>query len=357
MSTNFGVVINKCQAMTTTLGARSLLLFGRNSAANKSHSAPCRDYQGPMPFSFLTSAGSCTDDSERQFEDVYEFVDGGKCGSGSSADVFQVRRRSDGGQKLACKIFECNNEEKLLQAINEVAVMKTLEACCATAGGCGIESIATHRDAFVRRTAETGRYRLYLVTDLMRGSDLRAALKQRGSYTEEDARTVMKQLFQALVLMHDVAGVTHRDIKLENLLLPSELDPSKIQLSDFEYSATGTSSKPTMDLLCGSPLYMAPEVLGFGGGLYGNKVDVWSSGVVLFFLLSGYPPFALKSTMHKLLRAIKYDEPNMNDPVWQLISDEAQDFIQKLLTKDPEDRLSAREALLHPWMLAGEQGR
>ena len=285
----------------------------------------------------------------RQFEDVYEFVDGGKCGSGSSATVYQVRRRSD-GRNFACKIFDCdrNSKEKLAQAINEVETMKALES----AGACGTGSIATCRDAFVGRTAANrNHFCVYVVTDLMRGGHLRAALEQRGSYAEEDARTVMKQLLEALAFMHD-AGVTHRDVKTENVLLPSELDHTIIKLFDFEYSETRTSSNPTMDRRCGSPLYIAPEILD-RCGCYGNKVDVWSSGVVLFELLCGYPPFGQGTTsVREVLRAIRMDKPNKADPAWELVSGEAQDFVEKLMTKNPQERPSAREALLHPWMVA-----
>ena len=313
-----------------------------------------RGYSTTSPFTLSSSSSStttytsrCLTNSRRQFEHVYEFVDGGKCGSGSSASVFQVHRRSD-GRKFACKISDCNDKETLLRALNEVEVMKTLHI----SGGCGPSGhIATFRDAFVRRTA-AGTYHVYLVTDLMRGSDLSAALKHRGSYAEGDARAVMKQLLQALVCLHD-ARVTHRDVKLNNILLPSELEPTNIKLSDFDYSAQGTSSKPTMDKRCGSPMYIAPEVLD-RDGFYGNKVDVWSSGVVLFQLLSGYPPFG-EGSVSEVLRAIRLREPNMHDPVWELISAEARDFVRKLLEKDPHERMSAREALLHPWMARSEK--
>ena len=298
----------------------------------------------------LTGVSSFVPESiGRQFEDVYEFVDGGTCGSGSSANVYQIRRRSD-GRKFACKVFDCNGKEKLEQAINEAETMKALESSgdCRTGSSC----IATCKDVFVRRTAP-GRHRcrLYLVTDLMRGGHLREALEHRGSYTEEDSRTVMKQLLQALAFIHD-AGVTHRDVKMENILLPSQLDPTNIKLFDFGFSATGTSSSPTMDRRCGSPFYVAPEILD-RTGCYGNKVDIWSSGVVLFELLCGYPPYydGHATTVREVLRAIRMVQPNMADPAWELVSGEARDLVQKLLTKNPKERLSAREALLHPWML------
>ena len=299
--------------------------------------------------SLTNASGSCPEISGRQFEDVYKFVDGGKCGSGSSADVYQIRRRAD-GRMFACKVFDCNSKEKLEQAINEAETLKSLES----SGACGTGSIAMCRDIFIRRTAagRSYRFRFYIVTDLMRGGHLRAALEQRGSYTEEDARTVMKQLLQALAFIHDV-GVTHRDVKMENILLPSELDPTNVKLFDFEYSATRTSSSPTMDRRCGSPFCIAPEILDRSGN-YGNKVDVWSSGVVLFELLCGYPPYGHATTVREVLRAIRMDEPNTADPAWELVSGEAQDLVQKLMTKNPKDRLSAREALVHPWMVAND---
>ena len=330
--------------------------------------------------------------AETRFEDVYEPIAGSTCGYGSTSVVVQVRRRSD-GRVFACKVCyisddqhsvsgDTNNKCKTSpqgshQIRREIEIMNKLRALRLSQGACSVDDsgsytnddfdcdishchsggIAMLVDAFVESSG--GRYCdsqpttvVYMVSELMKGGDLQSALQERGSYAEDDARAVMKQLLRSLVFLHDdAAGITHRDIKLENILLQSEFDPTKIKLTDFGLSAAGTSASPSMTQCCGTPAYVAPEVLErTPDRLYSNKVDLWSSGVVLFMLLSGYPPFLMGTKMSELLRSILEARPNFNDPVWELVSEEAKDLVQKLLTKDPRERLSAREALLHPWL-------
>ena len=328
-----------------------------------------------------------------RFEDVYEPIAGSTCGYGSTSVVVQVRRRSD-GRVFACKVCYISDDHSVSsdtsnkcktspqgshQIRREIEIMNKLSALRLSQGACSVDDsgsytddfdcdlshchsggIAMLVDAFVESSG--GRYcdsqsttAVYMVSELMKGGDLQSALQERGSYAEDDARAVMKQLLRSLVFLHDdAAGITHRDIKLENILLQSELDPTKIKLTDFGLSAAGTSASPSMTQCCGTPAYVAPEVLErTPDRLYSNKVDLWSSGVVLFMLLSGYPPF-LGTKMSELLRSILEARPNFNDPVWELVSEEAKDLVQKLLTKDPSERLSAREALLHPWLAEAE---
>ena len=287
------------------------------------------------------------DETDLLFEDVYDVIEGSWCGSGSSSTVVEVRRRSD-GRVFACKICKTDSRTQQREIDHEVEITNMLQAHIGDYGDAGITTCV---DSFTCRN-DDGSSTAYLIFELMKGADLRSSLAQRGNYTEEDARIVMKQLIRALVFLHDEAGVTHRDIKLDNILLPSELNHTEVQLSDFGLSAAGTSASPSMTRRCGTPLYVAPEVLKLvlpDSPVYGNKVDLWSSGVVMFMLLCGYPPFWGK-TMDKLLLSISGARPNFTYPRWEFVSEEATDLVQKLLEKDPSKRLSAREALLHPWL-------
>ena len=182
----------------------------------------------------------------------------------------------------------------------------------------------------------------------MYGSDLLAALANRGSFNEGDARLIMRQLLMALDRVHG-AGVVHRDIKLDNILLPSADDLTEIKLCDFGLTGIVTPSEPRLSTRCGTPLYVAPEVLA-RDCRYDTKVDMWSAGVVLYMLLAGSPPF-YSSTLQGILQRIESGEISLSGPAWGRVTPEAKDFVRALLTKDPERRLSAEEAMAHPWMM------
>ena len=308
----------------------------------------------------------CRCDADLAFEDVYEIIEGSRCGSGSSSTVVKVRRRSD-GDVFACNKISNADESEQSQAHQrdeirqEVEIMKMLAARMEPRESDDSQTVTDPCvtkciDALSSRNADDSPSTMYVVLELMKGGDLRSSLARQGNYTEGDARTVMKQLLRALVFLHDEAGVTHRDIKLDNILLPSEVDHAMIKLSDFGLSAAGTSTTPSMTQRCGSLLYAAPELITESSPSYGNKVDLWSSGVVMFMLLCGFPPF-WGSSKNKLLMSISRARANFTYPAWQSISGEGKDLVQKLLEKDPSKRLSAREALLHPWFIGSAEGQ
>ena len=284
--------------------------------------------------------------SHGKFEDTYDVV----CpiGQGSSSVVHCVRRRCD-GQLFACK-QPSSNEESRRQMNQELEIMNLLG---------GHENLASCRDAFVfditesrddapvKQSDDLSSY--LVITDMMEGSDLGCALHARGSFCEEDVRSITRQLLRAVAHMHDM-GVAHRDIKLDNILLPSSLDSTDIKLSDFGLAVAGcTSPVSGLTQRCGTPLYVAPEIIKLGTPVYGTKVDLWSCGVVLFELLSGYPPF-MGEGLEDLLLNISKGEPDFDDPAWEMVSRDARDLIGKLLEKDPSERWSAHEALVHPWL-------
>eukprot|EP00192_Tetraselmis_astigmatica_P021690 CAMPEP_0117677646 /NCGR_PEP_ID=MMETSP0804-20121206/16856_1 /TAXON_ID=1074897 /ORGANISM="Tetraselmis astigmatica, Strain CCMP880" /LENGTH=287 /DNA_ID=CAMNT_0005486943 /DNA_START=187 /DNA_END=1050 /DNA_ORIENTATION=- len=187
---------------------------------------------------------------------------------------------------------------------------------------------------------------VYLVTTMLPGATLQQAVTERGSYAEEDARAVIKQILSAIAHMHSL-GVAHRDLKPENVMLSCELDHTAVTIIDFGLSVRTTEKGDSMMLStpCGTPLYTAPEVFE---GRYGLNCDVWSAGIILHVLLSGYPPFvaASISDLYSVLKSCKL----FMDPVWQVISPEAADLVSRLLTVDPQLRCSAEEALRHPWL-------
>lgn len=196
------------------------------------------------------------------------------------------------------------------------------------------------------RDSYTADGKLHIVTGLLRGGDLLTALNYRGSYTEEDARAVFVRLMKALIHVHG-AGIVHRDIKLENLVLEDPDDCTSVVLVDFGLAADVRG--PLTDV-CGSRHYVAPEVIrGSRGERYDTQCDVWGAGVVLFILLAGYPPFR-SSTANGVLRKAYNGLVDFEDPVWHMLSEGAADLVKKLLVVDPRKRLTPRNALAHPWV-------
>mmetsp|Transcript_1862 Transcript_1862/g.2094 ORF Transcript_1862/g.2094 Transcript_1862/m.2094 type:complete len:353 (+) Transcript_1862:148-1206(+) len=190
------------------------------------------------------------------------------------------------------------------------------------------------------------RLKYFLVTEIMSGGELFDRIVSKQSYNEMEARDVCKILFDTMNYCHK-NNVAHRDLKPENLLLTSKSDDMDIKLADFGF-AKKVSSSHCLLTQCGTPGYVAPEILN--GTPYGTKVDMWSLGVIIYILLGGYPPFN-GHDQRQLFKKIKKADYEFHRKYWKSISPEAKEMISKLLTLNPSERLSAKEALESPWML------
>ncbi|KAH3816816.1 hypothetical protein DPMN_118339 [Dreissena polymorpha] len=144
--------------------------------------------------------------------------------------------------------------------------------------------------------------------------------------------------------MHD-KGIVHRDLKPENLLYYSNDPDSKIMISDFGLSKIEDSG--TMATACGTPGYVAPEVLAQQP--YGKEVDCWSIGVIAYILLCGYPPFYDENDA-ALFQQILKAEFEFDSPYWDDISESAKEFIRNLMCKDPKKRFTCKQAISFPWI-------
>jgi calcium/calmodulin-dependent protein kinase I len=170
--------------------------------------------------------------------------------------------------------------------------------------------------------------------ELMEGGELFEQIMKKDKFTEEEARTATKLIIGAIGYCHNI-GIIHRDIKPENLLLKSnEHGLDSLKIADFGLARLlqgETMAKTT----CGTPGYVAPEVLLQLG--YGKECDYWSIGVVTFILLSGTPPFYEEDgDTFKLFEEIKQCKYNFEVDTWETVSDEAKDFIRKILVADPK---------------------
>jgi len=187
---------------------------------------------------------------------------------------------------------------------------------------------------------------LNLILEYVKGGELFDAIVKRGSYSEKEAAHIIRQTLEAIAYCHE-QGIAHRDLKPENLLLaePDKKGRDVIKIADFGLSKD--TSEGNLVTSCGTPDYVAPEVLT--GEAYDNGVDIWSIGVISYILLCGFPPF-YGDSQKQLFDSIsncKYDFP---DPEWTHISKLAKDFIAKIFVANPEERLTAAECLSHEWI-------
>jgi len=187
----------------------------------------------------------------------------------------------------------------------------------------------------------------YLVMELVKGKELFDKIVQRGMYSERDAAHIISQVLSAVEYLHH-NGIAHRDLKPENLLSTGEGDSEIVKIADFGFAKSFAGEEGQILMTsCGSPGYVAPEILTAES--YDKSVDMWSVGVIIYILLSGYPPFYADSApaLFKKIMDVKYD---FDDSVWDDISDSAKDLIKHLLVKDPNERFTATQCLEHEWI-------
>uniref|UniRef100_A0A673L057 calcium/calmodulin-dependent protein kinase n=1 Tax=Sinocyclocheilus rhinocerous TaxID=307959 RepID=A0A673L057_9TELE len=186
----------------------------------------------------------------------------------------------------------------------------------------------------------------YLVFDLVTGGELFEDIVAREYYSEADASHCIQQILEAVLHCHQM-GVVHRDLKPENLLLASKLKGAAVKLADFGLAIEVQGDQQAWFGFAGTPGYLSPEVLRKEP--YGKPVDMWACGVILYILLVGYPPF-WDEDQHRLYQQIKAGAYDFPSPEWDTVTPEAKDLINKMLTINPAKRITAAEALKHPWI-------
>ncbi|XP_001947448.1 phosphorylase b kinase gamma catalytic chain, skeletal muscle/heart isoform [Acyrthosiphon pisum] len=244
-----------------------------------------------------------------------------------------VRRcvEKETGMEFAAKIIDLSNDpENRGATLEEINILRMV---------IGHEYIIHLHDVFESETF------IFLVFELCRNGELFDYLTNVVTLSEKKTRYIMRQLFEALQHVHR-QGVVHRDIKPENILLDDALD---IKLTDFGFASVLKPNQLLRDL-CGTPNYLAPEVLKVNmfddAEGYGFSCDLWACGVVMYTLLIGCPPFWHRKQMI-MLRNIMEGKYTFNSPEWQDISEAPKDLIRKLLVLNPNERLTVDEALEH----------
>ncbi|KAM4669699.1 calcium/calmodulin-dependent protein kinase type II subunit gamma isoform 3-T3 [Amazona ochrocephala] len=186
----------------------------------------------------------------------------------------------------------------------------------------------------------------YLVFDLVTGGELFEDIVAREYYSEADASHCIHQILESVNHIHQ-HDIVHRDLKPENLLLASKCKGAAVKLADFGLAIEVQGEQQAWFGFAGTPGYLSPEVLRKDP--YGKPVDIWACGVILYILLVGYPPF-WDEDQHKLYQQIKAGAYDFPSPEWDTVTPEAKNLINQMLTINPAKRITADQALKHPWV-------
>lgn len=270
----------------------------------------------------------------RQKSDIelrYEI--GKKIGDGNFAIVYRCRMANTQSE-FAMKVIDktiMKGKEEMIE--NEIAIMRL----------CRHPNIVKLVEEF--ETIES----IYLILELVRGGDLFDAITESLRYDESTAASLIADLAAPIEYLH-ARNIVHRDVKPENCLL-ERFPNGKLQIKLADFGLAMEVTKPIFQV-CGTPTYVAPEILVEGGGQgYGLEVDNWAIGVITYILLCGFPPFRSQNRdQNELFDIIVRGEFEFLPPYWDNISDSAMDLIRKLLVVNPKKRLTAEQTLKHPWI-------
>mmetsp|Transcript_7291 Transcript_7291/g.11091 ORF Transcript_7291/g.11091 Transcript_7291/m.11091 type:complete len:329 (-) Transcript_7291:102-1088(-) len=254
-------------------------------------------------------------------------------GRGSFAVVKRCVRKDD-GKELAVKIIKKSKlkEEELQIVHDEVKIMDKIR----------------HPNCVRLEEIFENKKKLFLVMEILSGGELFDRIVAKGSFSEKEASILIKSVAMALQYLHSI-GIVHRDLKPENLIYADNTQSSQIKITDFGLAKL-KNKQDKMETACGTPGYVAPEVLK--KQKYTEAVDIWSLGVILYILLCGFPPFYHENTaaLYKQIKAGDYDFP---EPYWKDITDAGKDLIKKMLTVDYKKRITIPQLLKHPWIAQG----
>ncbi|KAF4630663.1 hypothetical protein G7Y89_g7478 [Cudoniella acicularis] len=260
-----------------------------------------------------------------------------KLGKGHFAEVFLCVEKTT-GHRYAVKIFTKQ------PGVEERSKTEGLQQEIAVLMGVSHPNMLCLKDTFDEPNA------VYLVLELAAEGELFNWIVMKQKLTEEETRKVFIQLFQGVKYLHE-RGIVHRDIKPENILLTDK--NLHIKLADFGLAKIiGEESFTTT--LCGTPSYVAPEILEDSRNRrYTRAVDVWSLGVVLYICLCGFPPFSdelySRDNPYTLTQQIKMGRFDYPSPYWDSVGDPALDLIDRMLTVDVDKRYTIDDCLEHPW--------
>ncbi|CAG9319146.1 unnamed protein product [Blepharisma stoltei] len=262
-------------------------------------------------------------------EDDYEFAK--VIGRGGFAKIY-LAKNIETQQDFAIKSIEksqvVNFPSNFAQLVSEIKIMRSLD----------------HPNVVKLHKVYESETHIHLVLDYLAGGDLMKRLKLKSFYPEELAAKLVYKLLQVLSYLHSM-GITHRDIKLENIVLLSKSNDIEFKLIDFGLSCENTES---MKLRCGSPGYVAPEILMKQP--YTSKVDIYSAGILLYTLLSGVFPYCEIGWNQKSIAKSKDFRLFFEDEQWSHVSRAAIQMVIWMTDPNPSCRISIEDALTSKWI-------
>ncbi|KAK3406922.1 hypothetical protein EUGRSUZ_K03054 [Eucalyptus grandis] len=261
---------------------------------------------------------------------VGDYLVGKKIGSGSFSLVWHARHRSH-GMEVAIKEIATDKLNKKLQEslLSEIYILRNID----------------HPNIVRLHEIIEAPGKIHLVLEYCKGGDLSSYINRRGRVPEEIAKHYMQQLANGLQVLRD-NNLIHRDLKPQNLLLSTNDERSVLKIADFGF-ARSLQPKGLAETLCGSPLYMAPEIMQLQK--YDAKADLWSVGAILFQLVTGKTPFTGNNQMQLLQNIVKSTELQF-PPESRDLSFDCKDLCQKLLRRNPVERLTFQEFFNHSFL-------
>ena len=260
-------------------------------------------------------------------DDIYEKIK--LLGEGSYGKVWLVKHKIL-GKLFALKIIKRKNDIYFNNKVQkEIQILKKLD------------------HPFILKIIEfhSTETEYHIITDYCQNGELYSEIVNRGRFSEREASFIIYQILLAIRYCHNM-GIVHRDIKPENIMIERKEASGllRVKLIDFGVAKI-FSLNVNHKTIVGSNIYMAPEVLRAN---YNESCDLWSIGVILYILLIGKPPFNGKNE-NAISFAIKKGKYDILNSQYESLSQNAKDLISKLLKYDPEERITAKEALNHPW--------
>jgi len=259
------------------------------------------------------------DDPKRKFKNLR------KIGEGASGTVFEAID-VDNNKKVAIKEMELSKQPKQDFIVNEILVMKKSRH----------PNIVNFIDSYLMKGV------LWVVMEYMEGGSLTDALSEDSSFSEPQIAAICKEVLLGLMHLH-AAGIIHRDIKSDNILLGSN---GTVKITDFGYCAQINEKRTYRNTMVGTPYWMAPEVVK--GRPYGPKVDVWSLGIMAIELVEGEPPYLDETPLRAMYLIATNGTPKLKHP--EKLSAVFKDFLFKSLEMDVDKRPSAKELLKHKFL-------
>ena len=265
-------------------------------------------------------------DIHKNPETTYEKVK--KLGTGAYGEVWLLRHKLT-GKEYAMKIIEKSPYSDEKHIINEINILKTLD----------------HPNILKILEFHISQNKIYIITDYCPEGELFDEIIKKKIFTEDEASFIIYQILQAVRYCHDM-GIIHRDIKPENIMISHRENNGLLHVKLIDFGTSKLFSKGDKHkTFVGSSYYIPPEVIK---KQYGEECDVWSVGVVMYILLCGKPPFNGEDD-DDIFHAISIGKYDTSSEVFQKLSNNAKDLLNKLLMYNQSERITAKDALSHPW--------